>query len=188
VTYLGSLGYFPAWSPVLPDDHPLERLLLTGGPVCAACLAWSCTLTVHTPHPKCNRLITGGPNVAPPPPEQVHNHNLSSVTLNYPCLVGRPRVISHNRTKRRVAGPVSRITLCVPYSCRFTYTLRIPDGDRTPMGAWGPSSMFLCVDGGHSRISDSTRQGAHRRHFLALMVDAAESPTAPTMGPAINVF
>jgi hypothetical protein len=30
VTYLGSLGYFPAWGPVLPDGHPSERLLLTG--------------------------------------------------------------------------------------------------------------------------------------------------------------
>jgi hypothetical protein len=31
VTYPGSLGYFPAWGPVLSDDHPSERLLLTGG-------------------------------------------------------------------------------------------------------------------------------------------------------------
>jgi hypothetical protein len=31
VTYLGSLGYFPTWGPVLPDDCPLERLLLMGG-------------------------------------------------------------------------------------------------------------------------------------------------------------
>jgi hypothetical protein len=31
VTYLGSLGYFPTWGPMLPDGRPLERLLLTGG-------------------------------------------------------------------------------------------------------------------------------------------------------------
>jgi hypothetical protein len=31
VTYLGSLGYFPAWGPVLTDGRPSERQLLTGG-------------------------------------------------------------------------------------------------------------------------------------------------------------
>jgi hypothetical protein len=66
VTYLGSLGYFPTWGPVLPDGHPSERLLLMGGPVYAACLAWSCTLSMHTPPPGCCRLITGGPDAAPP--------------------------------------------------------------------------------------------------------------------------
>jgi hypothetical protein len=30
VTYLGSLRYFPAWGPVLPDGRSLERLLLMG--------------------------------------------------------------------------------------------------------------------------------------------------------------
>jgi hypothetical protein len=66
MTYLGCLGYFPAWGPVLPDGRPLERLLLTGGPVCAACLAWSCTLSMHTPPPGHCWLITGDPNAAPP--------------------------------------------------------------------------------------------------------------------------
>jgi hypothetical protein len=31
MTYLGSLGYFPIWGPVLTDGCPMERLLLTGG-------------------------------------------------------------------------------------------------------------------------------------------------------------
>jgi hypothetical protein len=39
VTYLGFLGYFVAWGPVLPDGHPSKRLLLMGGPVCLAYLA-----------------------------------------------------------------------------------------------------------------------------------------------------
>jgi hypothetical protein len=43
VTYLGSLGYFSTWGLVLLDGCPLKRLLLMGGPVCAACLAWSHT-------------------------------------------------------------------------------------------------------------------------------------------------
>jgi hypothetical protein len=30
VTYMRSLGYFSAWSPILSDGHPSERLLLTG--------------------------------------------------------------------------------------------------------------------------------------------------------------
>jgi hypothetical protein len=33
MTYLGSLGYFPIWGPVLTDGCPMERLLLTGGGV-----------------------------------------------------------------------------------------------------------------------------------------------------------
>jgi hypothetical protein len=37
-------------------------------------------------------------------PEQGHNHNLDSVTLNYPCPVSRLRVMSHNRTKCRKNG------------------------------------------------------------------------------------
>jgi hypothetical protein len=45
------------------------------------------------------------------------------------------------------------------------------------------------VDGGCSWISVSTSEGAHHRHFLTLMVDAAESPTsAPPREPAIDVF
>jgi hypothetical protein len=39
-------------------------------------------------------------------------------------------------------------------------------GTGPPMGAWGPSSMFLRVDGGCFRISRSARQGAHRLCFF----------------------
>jgi hypothetical protein len=66
VTYLGSLGYFPAWGSVFPNGCPSERLLRMGGPVCAACLAWFRTLSMHTPPPGCCRLSTGGPDGAPP--------------------------------------------------------------------------------------------------------------------------
>jgi hypothetical protein len=61
VPYLGSIGYFPAWGPVLPDDRPSERLLLMGGSVCAAYLAWFRTVSMHTPPPERCWLITGGP-------------------------------------------------------------------------------------------------------------------------------
>jgi hypothetical protein len=165
--------------------------------------------------------------------EQVYNHNLSSVTLNYPCPVNRQRVVSHNRTKRRVAGPVSRITLCLSYPYKFTTHPSDPRwGTGPPWGSRGRRRHFLMlmvdtpgspsapargavvdvfnVDGGRSRISISTRQGAcHRRFltlivgapespstltggsssmFLMLMVDALGSPSAPPRGPAVNVF
>jgi hypothetical protein len=132
----------------------------------------------------------------PHPPEQIHNHNPGSVTLNYPCLINRLRVVSHDRTKHRVAGPMSRITFCLSYPCRFTTHLSNPRwGPDPPTGAWGPAidvfsidagrsrilqqhlpggppSTFFNVDGGCSRISVSTRQGARRRCFIALMVGA----------------
>jgi hypothetical protein len=45
--------------------------------------------------------------------------------------------------------------------------------------------MFFNVDGGRSWIySSDTSQGAHRQHFLALMVDTPGSPApAPPRGP-----
>jgi hypothetical protein len=63
---------------------------------------------------------------------------------------------------------------------------------------WGPEplralgglpSIFLSIDGGRSRIfSSDTTQGARRRHFLALMVDAPGSPTpAPPRRPVVDV-
>jgi hypothetical protein len=52
----------------------------------------------------------------------------------------------------------------------------------------GPPSMFFNVDGGRSRISDSTYQGGHHRHFLTLMVGIPGSLSAPAWGPAVNIF
>jgi hypothetical protein len=47
--------------------------------------------------------------------------------------------------------------------------------------------MFFNVDGGCSRISVSTSQGARRRCFLALMVDAPGSTAlAPPRGPPLT--
>jgi hypothetical protein len=49
--------------------------------------------------------------------------------------------------------------------------------------------MFLSVDGGRSLISSfDTTQGARRRHFLALMVDAPGLlALAPPRGPTVDV-
>jgi hypothetical protein len=37
-------------------------------------------------------------------PEQSHNHNLDSVTLNHSCPISRLRIINHNRTKCKENG------------------------------------------------------------------------------------
>jgi hypothetical protein len=39
VTYLGSFGYFLIRDPVLLNSCSSEKLILTGGPECTACLA-----------------------------------------------------------------------------------------------------------------------------------------------------
>jgi hypothetical protein len=46
--YLKFCGYFFAREFVLPNDYPSEKLVLMGGPECAACLAWFYTLSVCT--------------------------------------------------------------------------------------------------------------------------------------------
>jgi hypothetical protein len=66
VIYLGSLGYFPTWGPVLPDGRPSKWLMIMGGLVCVAYLVWSCTLSMHTPPLRRYRLIIGGPDSASP--------------------------------------------------------------------------------------------------------------------------
>jgi hypothetical protein len=50
VTYLRFLGYFLSRGPVLPNGCSSGKLMLhgEGGPERAACLAWSCTLSVYT--------------------------------------------------------------------------------------------------------------------------------------------
>jgi hypothetical protein len=47
-SYQGSLGYFLAQSLLLLNGCSSERLMLMGGPECAACLAWFHTLSVCT--------------------------------------------------------------------------------------------------------------------------------------------
>jgi hypothetical protein len=37
-------------------------------------------------------------------------------------------------------------------------------------------------------MSISTSQGAHRQHFLTLMMGAPGSPSALTMGPTVDIF
>jgi hypothetical protein len=52
----------------------------------------------------------------------------------------------------------------------------------------GPDIDVCRVDGACSRISFSTSLEAHRRCFLAFMVDAPTSPAlTPPRGPAVNV-
>jgi hypothetical protein len=54
---------------------------------------------------------------------------------------------------------------------------------------WGPIINVFYVDGGCSRISVSTGQGAHHQCFFSLIVGAPGSPAlAPPRGPAIGVF
>jgi hypothetical protein len=53
----------------------------------------------------------------------------------------------------------------------------------------GPIVNVFYVDGGRSRISVSTSQGARCRHFLALVLGAPESPAlTPPRGSTVNVF
>jgi hypothetical protein len=89
----------------------------------------------------------------PHPFEQVHNHNLGSVTLNYACPVSRLRVVSHNRTKHREAGPMSRITSLstIPMQA-YNITFGSRMGTGPPMGAWGPAVDISSFDGQRYRI------------------------------------
>jgi hypothetical protein len=48
--------------------------------------------------------------------------------------------------------------------------------------------MFPSVDGGRSRIYNTTSQRARRRRFLVLMMDAPGSSTPPPKGPIANVL
>jgi hypothetical protein len=90
-------------------------------------------------------------------PEQGHNHILDSIALNYPCLINQLRVVSHNRTKYRENGTHEQ-NYFLPIMSMSVYNT--PLGSR--MGtASRPSSTFLRVDGGCSRIfSSGTSQGA----------------------------
>jgi hypothetical protein len=121
----------------------------------------------------------------PHPPGQVLNHNLGSVTLNYPCLISRLRVISHDKTKHRVVGPVSRITLCLSYPCWFTTHPsdpgRGPDPP-PPRGPGGPPSTFLVLMVGAPESLAAAPRGARHQHFLALMVGAPKFTDSTSQG------
>jgi hypothetical protein len=56
-------------------------------------------------------------------PEQVHNHDLASVALNYPCLISQLRVIRHNKTKYRENGTREEgyFYLCCPLRLQHTF-------------------------------------------------------------------
>jgi hypothetical protein len=52
VTYLGSLRLFSYLGSRAARWPPLRKAIANGGLVCVACLAWSCTLSVHTTPPR----------------------------------------------------------------------------------------------------------------------------------------
>jgi hypothetical protein len=96
-------------------------------------------------------------------PEQVHNHNPGSVTLNYPCPVSQLRVVSHNKAKRREAGHVSKITFLSTIPMQVYNTTFDPGwGPDPPQGLGGPPSMFLALMVGTPGFFGSTSHGAHR--------------------------
>jgi hypothetical protein len=62
-------------------------------------------------------------------------------------------------------------------------------GSPAPAPPRGPTVDVFYVDGGHSRISVSSRQEAYHQHFFALMVGALGSPApAPLRGVVVDVF
>jgi hypothetical protein len=106
---------------------------------------------VHFASLTLSQLSTGGPDSTCP--EQVHNHNLDSVALNYPCPVSPFRVMSRNRTKCRENGT---------HEQNYFLSIMPMQVYNTPLGSWigtdppygglprGPQSTFLSVDGGRS--------------------------------------
>jgi hypothetical protein len=52
----------------------------------------------------------------------------------------------------------------------------------------GVAVSIFNVDGGHSRISDTASQWAHRRRFLMLMMDVPRSLSAPPRGSTVDIF
>jgi hypothetical protein len=58
--------------------------------------------------------------------------------------------------------------------------------DSTSQG--GPPSTFFYIDGRRSRISGNTSQGAHHLCFLALMMGALGFVVSPPRGSAIDIF
>jgi hypothetical protein len=85
-------------------------------------------------------------------------------------------------------GPVSRVTFI--YTVHVGHSTVVDHGWRSdpPRGTGGQPSMFLSVDGGPSLMYNSdTSQGPRRRCFLALMVGAPGSSSAPPRGLAVDV-
>jgi hypothetical protein len=78
-----------------------------------------------------------------------------------------------------------------PLSTNFVLMMDAP-GSPAPSLMW-PTVDIFCVDGGHSRISNSASHGACRRRCLpstcfTLMVGAPGSPALPPKGPTVDVF
>jgi hypothetical protein len=90
--------------------------------------------------------------------EQSHNHNLDSVTLNYPHPVSRLRVVSHNRTKCKDNGTSDQNYFLSIMPMQVTTHLSDPGWGPDPpsVGAREPTVDIFYVDGGRSRISVST--------------------------------
>jgi hypothetical protein len=88
-------------------------------------------------------------------PEQDHNYNLDRIALNYPCLISRLRVVSHNRTKCR-ENEIREHNYFFSCLCRSQRTFRTLSGDRNPHEGRGAPSTFLSVDGGRFWVYSSS--------------------------------
>jgi hypothetical protein len=112
----------------------------------------------------------------------------------FTLMVGAPRPLAMppREAHRRcfltlMLGPHGSLTAPTrgPPSMFFTLIVGALGSPPTPRG---PTVDIFYVDGGRSRIYVSTRQGAHRRHFLALMLGAPGcTAPAPPRGSAIDV-
>jgi hypothetical protein len=80
-----------------------------------------------------------------------HNHNLESMALNYPCPIGRLRILRHNGTKHREnrIREWSYIYLCYLCSSQHIFSSWMETGP--PQG--GPPHDFFTLSGGRSQIS-----------------------------------
>jgi hypothetical protein len=98
--------------------------------------------------------------------EQIHNHNLDSVTLNYPHPVSRLRVVSHNRTKCKDNGTHDQNYFLSIIPMQVTTHLSDPGWGLDPP-RWEP--------------------GSPPSMFFTLMVGAPGYPSAPPRAPAVDV-
>jgi hypothetical protein len=102
-------------------------------------------------------LSTRGPDAL----EQDHKHNLDNVALNYSCSVNQPRIVRHNKAKRREMGSMSGVTsIYVAYAGHNTCldNRQSPNPQGGP--GWGGTIDVSELSGGCSRTSVTSSQGA----------------------------
>jgi hypothetical protein len=103
-------------------------------------------------------------------PEQDHNHNLDSFTLNNLRLISQLRVVSHSRTRCKESETRQQNYFLSFVPMQVYNTLLDPgwklDPPPLPTGVCGPVVVVSCVDDGCSWISIITSQGGRCRRFL----------------------